>query len=78
MVVHYNQDVADWMRTEDRSSYIKNGELYENESTGSVMIESESDLTLLTLDYVRPGAIAYTPGFAKVWQIGTDGVWREM
>ena len=78
MVVHYNQDVADWMRTEDRSSYIKNGELYENESTGSVMIESESDLTLLTLDYVMPGAIAYTAGFAKVWQIGTDGAWRVM
>jgi len=78
MQVNYKQDIADWLRSEDRMAYVKDGVLHENESIAVVMVESESDLTTLTLEYVNPGAVAFTAGFAQVWQIDTDGVWHEV
>lgn len=38
-----------------------------------VLVRSESDLDLLT--DLEPGSLAYTVGYANMWQKGEDGNW---
>lgn len=54
--------------------YIKDGELKRTVAESvSIMVESESDLASLT--NAHAGAIAYTAGFANMWQLNSDGEW---
>ena len=55
------------------TDYVMDGKVIVGANTSSVMVNSESDLAQLA-DYA-PGSIAYTPGFAKVWQLNADGEW---
>lgn len=56
--------------------YVKDGVLYKGNVADSVMIESSSDLASLT--DLTPGSIAYTAGFASMWQLSASGTWVEM
>lgn len=57
----------------DETDFVKDGELYKHQAVSIIMVESSSDLTLLT-DYA-PGSLAYTAGFGSVWQMDADGEW---
>lgn len=60
------------------TDYILNGIIYQNAPTSSVLIRDESDLeTLSDLDY-EPGTIAYTAGFAQMWQLNSAGTWVSL
>lgn len=70
--IHY-QDVVN---TRGNTDYVKNGEVYKNNPSQSVMVSEQSDLADLT-DY-GVGTIAYTAGFKKLWQKSADGTWVEV
>ena len=57
------------------TDYIKSGTLYKGSPILLVMVPAESDLSDLT-DY-PPGTIAYTAGFASMWQLAADGTWAD-
>lgn len=59
----------------DELDYVDDGDLIRGSSAGSVMIESSSDLSLLT-DYA-PGSIAFTAGYENMWQKKADGTWKQ-
>lgn len=52
------------------------GALHLNNESRSVMVTAESDLN--NLDGYLPGSVAYTTGFAKMWQLSAAGTWIEM
>ena len=56
--------------------YVKGGKLYRGSGAASVLVTSQSDLG--KLDNYAPGAVAYTAGFAKIWQLGANGTWVEV
>ena len=58
------------------TDYVKDGVLYRNAVTGSVMVESSSDLE--NLGEYEVGSIAYTAGYEYIWQKKADGTWASM
>lgn len=54
-------------------TYVKDSVIYTGLAAGNILVESESDLDLLT-GYV-PGTMAHTAGWTNVWELGTDGTW---
>lgn len=52
-------------------TYTKNGVTHRGEKVASILVSSESDLSLYS-EYPR-GTIAHTPGYANIWEknIGT-------
>lgn len=57
-------------------AYVDDGVLMVNAPLMLVQVESGSDLTNLT--QCKPGTIAFTAGFATIWQLGTSGTWAEV
>lgn len=54
----------------DEGAYLTN-------DVSSVIVESEAKLAVLA--GAEPGTIAYTPGFASMWQMSTDGeTWKKL
>ena len=68
---------VDLVNTAGNTDYIKDGTIYQNSPLQVVLIESESDLDNLT-DLYEPGTIAYTAGFAGMWQLDSEGNWVEV
>ena len=58
------------------TDYVKDGVLYRNAVSSTVMVESSSDLD--NLDEYEVGSIAYTAGYGSVWQKDADGTWQEV
>lgn len=58
------------------TDYVQNGMLHKSAPVRSVLVESESDLALLT-DY-EPGTIAYTAGYTSIWQKSTTDTWESI
>ena len=56
--------------------YVQNGQVVVGASASSVMITAQSDLA--QLDGYTPGSIAYTAGFASMWQLDASGNWVEL
>lgn len=57
-------------------TYVKDGEIYQNAACEAILIESSSDLPLLT-DF-DPGSIAFTAGYEHMWQKGADDTWTQI
>lgn len=53
--------------------YVKDGVLHRGATGGGVLVESEADLA--ELPAYRPGTLAHTAGFQKIWETDTDGEW---
>lgn len=53
---------------------VVDGTLYEDCKTKAVMVESESDLANLPDNYL-PGSVAFTAGYADMWQLNSSGEW---
>ena len=64
------------MRVDTDVDYVQNGTLVLGADARSVLIGSSADLTQLT--DLTPGSIAYTAGFASMWQLGANGEWTEI
>ena len=56
--------------------YLLNGTMIKNAPTKSVMVTSQSDLSSLT--GYEAGTIAFTAGFANMWQLSAAGTWVEV
>ncbi|GEM_PF-4190861 len=65
--------VIDVVQVEDAMSYIKGGEITTDSQMPSIMVESGSDLDLLA-NY-PPGTIAFTAGYANIWQKTSANEW---
>lgn len=65
--------VVDLVSTAGDTDYIKDGVIYKHSPAASVIVTAESDLAQLTNYEV--GTIAYTAGFAKMWQLDASGNW---
>ena len=61
------------VRVDTDVDYVKDGVLTMGADARSVMVTSESDLSGLT--DLTPGSIAYTAGFASMWQLAANGNW---
>lgn len=55
---------------------IIDGELIREIPCRAVMVTAESDLANLP-DY-QPGTLAFTAGFATMWQKDAEGTWQEV
>ena len=53
--------------------YVQNDKVIVGANAGSVMVTSESDLA--QLEGYATGSIAYTAGFADMWQLNASGTW---
>lgn len=73
VIAYEYQDVVN---TRGNLDYVKDGEVFTNNPSQSVMVNTADDLDLLT-NY-NPGTIAYTAGFASMWQKSLDGTWVEV
>lgn len=69
----YNVDLV---YTVDDMEYLKNGEIHRHSAAKSIMVQSESDLSNL-VGY-EPGSIAFTAGFAKIWQLDASNNWVQI
>ena len=76
LVQNNNGTTIDVVSTKNNLTYVKDGMIYSNISAPSILVESETDLDIL--GNYPPGSIAYTVGFANMWQKGTDGNWEEI
>lgn len=76
MIVYNDQQRIDLVNAVSDASYVDNGEVVRHVNPSTVMIGSESDLTVLT-DLV-PTSVAYTAGFKSIWQKDVDGTWVEV
>ena len=70
-----NGKVIDLVQIDENMSYVKDGEIITDKQMQSIMVESETDLTLLTA--FAPGTIAFTAGYEEVWQKAADGTWTQ-
>ena len=61
------------VQTRQETDYIKGDTIYRGSGSASVMVTSSSDLANITGH--APGTIAYTAGFAKMWQLAANGSW---
>lgn len=68
--------VADVVQDTGSTDYILDGKIYKNAPVKSVIVTSESDLADL-IGY-EVGTIAYTAGFASMWQLSAGGQWVEV
>lgn len=69
---------SDVVNTTGNLDYIKNGKLFKNQSTPSVMVTAETDLDSDLLANYPAGTVAYTAGFADMWQKDASGQWVEL
>lgn len=53
---------------------IYDGTSAHSNNVANILVESESDLTNLP-DTIAAGSIAYTAGFAYMWQKSISGTW---
>lgn len=60
----------------DDMDYVQDDKLIIGSKPSSVMVSSENDLT--DLEGYVPGSIAYTAGFADMWQLDSDGNWISL
>lgn len=58
------------------ADYVKDGKVYNSGSNTSVMVTAQSDLA--NLEGYLPGTVAYTAGFANVWQLAANGTWVSL
>ncbi len=58
------------------TDYVKDGVIYKNSPVKSVLIGSQSDLSLLSS--YDPGTMAYTAGYTAMWQKDIDGTWKSI
>ena len=56
------------------TDYVNNGILHKQVPADSVMVNSSSELASIKDNYT-PGVIAYTAGFADMWQLSASGEW---
>lgn len=71
----YRENV-DIGQTTGTTDYLKDGTIYRDAETKSVMVSSQSDLA--NLGEYGPGTIAFTAGYVNVWHKGLDGTWTSM
>ena len=64
------------VQSTSENDYVKDGELVVGAGARAVMVESSSDLDELE-DYA-PGSVAYTAGFADMWQLDSSGTWTAL
>lgn len=69
-------EFAQRAQTVSEIDYVQDGVLHICAPSEGVMVESEDQLEGLP-DY-RPGTIAFTAGFKKMWQLGADGTWEAI
>lgn len=68
-----NDKVIDSVQT-DIDYVDSDGDLHIHVKSPEVMITAESDLANLT--GYEPSTIAFTAGYANMWQLGADGTWH--
>ena len=68
--------VVDLMNTIGDIDYVKGGEIYKHANCSCILVGSSADLTLLT--GYEPGSVAFTAGFANLWQLDASGTWQSM
>lgn len=66
----------DVVNTRGNTDYVKDGKIYKNNPSQSVLVRNSDDLELLE-DY-NVGTIAYTAGFNYIWIKRADGQWVEV
>ena len=66
----------DVVNTRGNTDYVKDGMIYKNNPSQSVLVRNSDDLELLE-DY-NVGTIAYTAGFSYIWIKQADGQWVEV
>ncbi len=69
--------VFDFVTTLGNVDYVDgNGKIKTEVPVACVMVRSSADKSLLA-DY-EPGTIAFTAGFAAIWQKKADGTWADI
>lgn len=58
----------------DLMDYVSGTTLHKQVPSDSVMVTSETDLAKVKDNY-NPGVVAYTAGFAHMWQLSAAGEW---
>ena len=75
MLKSRGSEYIDLINTATNIDYVSNGKIVRNNSVEMVLVESQSQLSLLT-DY-DPGTIAFTAGFVHMWQKSPGGTWID-
>ena len=70
------RELIDLVHDTGNTDYVKGGKVYRNAPIKTVLVGGASDLELLK--GYEPGTVAYTAGFKKLWQLGTDDTWTSM
>lgn len=58
---------------QSHTGYVLDGKLYADAAGDIIQVESSSDLSDVAEACPHPGTIAYTAGFAHIWQLHADG-----
>lgn len=72
-IVDSEKQYIDLVSTQSMTAYVQDGAIVKKSPIAMVLVSSESELDLL--DDFAPGTIAYTAGFAKMWQKAPNGNW---
>lgn len=74
----YGLNIGGRRQTVSQNDYIdKNGVLIRGDNAPAVMVTGAGDLAEMAAIY-PPGTIAYTAGFAAMWQLAADGSWASI
>lgn len=68
---------SDVVNATGNMDYVKDGKLYKNMPTPSVMVAAQTELASMLADY-PPGTIAYTAGYEEMWQKAVSGNWATI
>ena len=56
--------------------YVKNGRIIADVPSNQVMVTNKFEAESMLVDY-PPGTIAFTAGYADIWQKKADGSWAD-
>lgn len=56
---------------------VSNGELVKHYPQ-SIMVANQTELNALDTTGIEPGTLAYTAGYANMWQLDSDGAWQTI
>lgn len=73
MLKHGKDGYFDAVRNLGDTDYLQDGEIVKDAPMSLILVGSSSDLS--SLENYEPGSIAYTAGFAQMWQLSPAGEW---
>lgn len=78
MILYPSGQAIDLVNAVGDNSYYDGETIVRHVNPSTVLVSSEADLSTEEMSDLAPSSIAYTAGFANIWQKAVNGTWVEV